>query len=328
VPRCAAALPVPWRRVAFLRASFGQQVGRAARRALSLFSDPAQLRWWTEVGFVLGFYFAYEAISDKTAGARSVAFAHARGEIAAERFLGVYHERAVQQLFLHTTWVIKASDLYYVTIHFIMPVATLLWLFFRARPHYLRWRNALAWITGISLIWFMVDPVMPPRLLPPSYGFVDTLNVIGGAGRFDAALMKNAGNLYAAMPSLHLAWAAWCACALVPLVRRGWVKALLVADPLVTIFVVVVTANHFFLDLVGGAAVLGLGVALSGLGREKISRWLAFLARPFRASGPAPVPPAPAVATSSQVPVSDADLEAANAAALSRPAGPAQAGGG
>jgi hypothetical protein len=254
----------------------------AAWRRLPWWTDASRLHWWTEVALVAGFYFVYSWISDQTSGARSTAFAHARASITAERWLGIYYERTIQHFFIGDRAIIKAADLYYVTLHFILPTVALFWLFFKARPHYIRWRNALAWTTGISMLWFMVDPVMPPRLLPASYGFVDTLNVVGGAGRFDAALMKDAGNLFAAMPSLHLAWAAWCACALVPLVRRWWVKALLVAHVLITIFVVIVTANHFFMDLIGGAIALGLGIALSAVRWGAIARWVARLADRWR----------------------------------------------
>lgn len=247
----------------------------AAWRRLPWWTDASRLHWWTEVALVAGFYFVYSWISDQTAGSRSIAFAHARAAITAERWLGIYYEQTIQHFFMGDRAIIKAADLYYVTLHFILPTVALFWLFFKARPHYIRWRNALAWTTGISMVWFMVDPVMPPRLLPASYGFVDTLNVVGGAGRFDAALMKDAGNLFAAMPSLHLAWAAWCACALMPLVRRWWVKALLVAHVLLTIFVVTVTANHFFMDLIGGAVALGLGIALSAVRWGALGRWLA-----------------------------------------------------
>ncbi|MBO0715157.1 MAG: phosphatase PAP2 family protein [Acidimicrobiales bacterium] len=254
----------------------------AAWRRLPWWTDASRLRWWTEVALVAGFYFVYSWISDQTSGARSIAFAHARATITAERWLGIYHEQTIQRFFLGDRGVIKAADLYYVSLHFILPTVALFYLFFKARPHYIRWRNALAWTTGISMVWFMVDPVMPPRLLPASYGFVDTLNVVGGAGRFDAALMKDAGNLFAAMPSLHLAWAAWCACALVPLVRRWWVKALLVAHLLATIFVVTVTANHFFMDLIGGAVALGLGIALSAVRWGAVGRVVAGLVTRWR----------------------------------------------
>ena len=71
--------------------------------------------------------------------------------------------------------------------------------------------------------------------------------------------MKDVSNQYAAMPSLHVAWSLWCACVLVPRLRHGWAKALAVLYPVVTLLAVVVTANHYFLDAVGGAVVLAVG---------------------------------------------------------------------
>jgi hypothetical protein len=109
--------------------------------------------------------------------------------------------------------------------------------------------------------------LLPPRFLPSSFGFVDTLNVIGGIGSWDSALMKDAGNLYAAMPSLHIAWALWCVFALVPVVRRRWIKALLILHPFVTLFSIIVTANHYFLDAAGGVVVFCLGLAIARLPR-------------------------------------------------------------
>jgi PAP2 superfamily len=293
-------------------------------RRLPWWTDATKLRWYTEVALVAGFYFVYSWISDQTAGARSTAFAHARAEITAERWLGIYYEQTIQHFFIHDRAIIKAADLYYVTIHFILPTVALFWLFFKARPHYIRWRNVLAWTTGISMIWFMVDPVMPPRLLPASYGYVDTLNVVGGAGRFDATLMKDAGNLFAAMPSLHLAWAAWCACALIPLVRRWWVKALLVAHVFITIFVVTVTANHFFMDLIGGAVALALGIALSAVRWGAVARGMASPVRRWRQGkehGTAPRPVVSAGATGPESPAPTVSGGTVVAASTATPGG-------
>jgi hypothetical protein len=66
-------------------------------------------------------------------------------------------------------------------------------------------------------------------------------------------------NAFAAMPSLHIGWSSWCAFAAVPVVRNRLVKALLILHPIVTMFTVVVTANHYILDGVGGLVCLGLG---------------------------------------------------------------------
>src|SRR5205807_3791568 len=104
--------------------------------------------------------------------------------------------------------------------------------------------------------------------------------------------MKDAGNLYAAMPSLHIAWALWCVFALVPIVRRRWIKALLILHPFVTLFTIVVTANHYFLDAVGGVVVFTLGVAIARLPRpaftySPLASLRRVVPRPARLDGPA-----------------------------------------
>ncbi len=226
-----------------------------------------RLRWWKEILAVVAFDVVYEWTSSKAAGAHAVAGSHGRQIVHAERTLGIFREHAIQQWFLPHRLLIEASDLFYSTVHFVLPVVTLIWLFRRFPERYIRWRNALAWMTGLGLIGFITYPLLPPRFLPSSFGFVDTLNVIGGIGSWDSALMKDAGNLYAAMPSLHIAWALWCVFALVPVVRRRWIKALLIAHPFVTLFTIIVTANHYFLDAVGGVVVFSLGVAIAQIPR-------------------------------------------------------------
>jgi hypothetical protein len=91
--------------------------------------------------------------------------------------------------------------------------------------------------------------------------------------------MRSLSNQYAAMPSLHVAWATWCALAVRPVVRRRWVRMLFFAYPLVTLFAVVVTANHYWLDGLGGLVALGLGAALT-LGFEALVSRLRHRRRP------------------------------------------------
>ena len=74
-----------------------------------------------------------------------------------------------------------------------------------------------------------------------------------------AAARAAFGNLYAAMPSLHVGWSTWSALALIPLCRRTWLKVLVGLYPFATIFAIVVTANHWILDAIGGWVVLALG---------------------------------------------------------------------
>jgi membrane-associated phospholipid phosphatase len=70
---------------------------------------------------------------------------------------------------------------------------------------------------------------------------------------------KDVSNQYAAMPSMHIGWSTWCALALLPVLRRRWTKALAVGYPLATLFCIVVTGNHYWIDGIGGLLCLGAG---------------------------------------------------------------------
>jgi hypothetical protein len=145
---------------------------------------------------------------------------------------------------------------------------------FRHFPErYQRWRNALAGTTAIALVGFALYPLLPPRLLPPSWGFVDTLRVYGSLWSFDSGAMHKISNQYAAMPSLHFGWSAWCTLVFVTTVKRPWVRVIALVYPLATTFSIVVTGNHYFLDAVGGALALGVGYCI-GIGVTNMAaRW-------------------------------------------------------
>lgn len=230
----------------------------------------SNLRWWRELLYIAGFYAVYSFIRNTGTGQDNVdqAFDHARDIIRMEQFVGLYHEETIQDWFLGARWFIKAWNIFYGSFHFVVTAGALVWCF-RARPdRYPRWRNTLALTTGLALIGFAFYPLMPPRLLPASYGYVDTLAEIGGLWSFDSGTMKAVSNQYAAMPSLHFGWSSWCVFVLWPVAgERTWARALLVAYPLATLFAIIVTANHFWLDAVGGAAVLAAGyLVASALG--------------------------------------------------------------
>ena len=227
-----------------------------------------RLRWWKEVVYVLVFYAVYSFIRNTGTGEDSVgaAFDHAKDVIRLERLVGLYHEETIQELFLSQRWFIRAWNIFYGSFHFIVTAGALVWCFRKRPDRYPLWRNTLAATTGLALIGFAFFPLMPPRLLPASYGYVDTLAEIGGLWSFDSGTMKAVSNQYAAMPSLHFGWSAWSVLVLWPAAGdRAWAKALLVAYPLATLFAIIVTANHFWLDAVGGAAVLGAGYGVASL---------------------------------------------------------------
>jgi hypothetical protein len=74
------------------------------------------------------------------------------------------------------------------------------------------------------------------------------------------------------MPSVHCAWALWCACALVPRLKHWWSRSLAVLYPALTVSVIVMTANHYLLDAVGGFIIFGIGYV--------VARWITRAGRP------------------------------------------------
>ncbi len=223
------------------------------------------LRWWKEVGLVLAFYAVYSVVRN-TQGSAVVSEARALRNalriIRWEELVGIYHEEALQQHFLAWDGFIEFWNLFYGTFHFFVTIFALVFLFRRFPVRYRRWRNTLAATTALALIGFATYPLMPPRLLPASHGYVDTLRVYGSLWSFDSGAMSKLSNQYAAMPSLHFAWAMWCTLVLVPALKSWWAKAAAIIYPVFTLFAIVVTANHFVLDAAGGLVVLGLGALI------------------------------------------------------------------
>ena len=195
----------------------------------------------------------------------------------AERWLHLPSETAVQRVFLPHPLVIQFFNLYYAVLHFPVLLGTLAWLFIWHRDRYRPVRTTVVLFTAAALLIQFV-PVAPPRLLPGT-GLVDTAlrygqSVYGAIGGFDA-------DQFSAMPSVHVGWSIIVAVAVVGALRSPW-RWLAVAYPVLTTTVVVVTANHYWLD--GIAAGLLVAVAL-GLQRAGRAARLALLTRRAPASG-------------------------------------------
>ena len=230
-------------------------------------------RWWREVLLIGAFYGLYTLVRNSR-GTRPVSVAHAftnaERVIHAERWLGIFRESAVQRWYLDNLCFIQFWNNYYAIAHFVGVIVVLIVLFFRFPLRYRLWRNTLAITTFGALIGFSVFPLTPPRLLPSGFGFVDTLQVYGGLWSFQSGPINSISNQYAAMPSLHTAWALWAALAALEMVRPWWARTLVLLFPLATIFGLVVTANHYFLDEIAGMAVLGVSYAVA----RRATPWL------------------------------------------------------
>jgi hypothetical protein len=225
-----------------------------------------------EVALVLAFYLVYTWIRNQF-GSASVsadrALQNARHIIDFEKSIGLYIEPDLHDAILGSRAFVQFWNLFYGSFHFAVTIGVLAWLFIKFPERYRQWRTVLLTTIGLSLTGFALFPVMPPRLLAncgefggcdPSAVFVDTSITYGGLWSFDSGTAVAVSNQFAAMPSLHFAWAMWCTLALWPVLRHTVTRSLMAIYPVATVYAVIVTANHYWLDVVGGAIVLGVGV--------------------------------------------------------------------
>jgi hypothetical protein len=176
-----------------------------------------------------------------------------------ERALRLPSEYAVQHLVIAHGWLIKAANCYYAYVHFPATGAALVWLYVRRPERYVPTRRLLAWLTAAALAVHLLFPLAPPRMLG-DVGMVDTGHLFGPAV-YGSPASDTLTNQYAAMPSLHVAWALAVAIALVGATTSRW-RWLWLAHPAFTVLVVVVTGNHYWLDAIVASALLGVVAAV------------------------------------------------------------------
>ncbi|MFN8015950.1 MAG: phosphatase PAP2 family protein [Acidimicrobiia bacterium] len=216
-----------------------------------------------EVIIIGALYSVYTYTRNVSETSPSNAFHNAKKIIRLEEFLSIYIEKDIHKFFLNSEWIIIFANYYYGTLHFIVTIFALLYVFSKDPVRYPKVRNTIVFTTLTALAGFLTFPLMPPRLLPKSYGFVDTLAKYPTFWSFNSKELAAVSNQFAAMPSVHIAWSTWCVFALLPYIKKTWLKVLLYAYPLVTFFVIVVTSNHYILDAVGGWIVLSVGYLVS-----------------------------------------------------------------
>ena len=212
-----------------------------------------------EILLVVVLFLAYKIGRLAADGHVSEALANAQHVWSLERALHLPGEHGLQQLFVHHEWLIKAANCYYAYVHFPATAAALIWLYVRRRDRYLPTRRLLAWLTAASLVVHLVFPLAPPRMLA-AVGMVDTGRLFGPEV-YGSPSSDTLTNQYAAMPSLHVGWALAVAIALIGATRSRW-RWLWLAHPAITLLVVVVTGNHYWLDAIVATALLGVVAAL------------------------------------------------------------------
>ena len=200
-----------------------------------------------ETALIAALYAVWQLIGTLAVTSTDGAFARARWIDSVERDLHLPSEASVQHLVTGSSLLTQAANVYYATMHFGVLFVFLLWLFVRHRDSYAPVRNTLA-LTTLACLLIQLLPVAPPRLLS---GFVDTAERYGQSVY---SLGFGADEL-SAMPSVHVAWAVLVGWYAVRIGRSAW-RWLGAAHAVVTVLVVVVTANHWWADGAVAVAVL------------------------------------------------------------------------
>src|SRR5205823_186656 len=138
---------------------------------------------------------------------------------------------------------------------------------------------------AIALVGYTVFPTAPPRFMP-EWGFIDSVADLTGVKVSNTGGSLTAMfNPYAAVPSMHVAFAMMIGWPLARLVRTPALRVAWLVYPFLMTFVIVVTANHFIVDALLGA--LTAGAAAFGamwLARMRPDAWRFSSARVVRVS--------------------------------------------
>ena len=217
-------------------------------------------RWWVEALLIVWLAWVYDATTNLAPLRVQTALAHGRGVLNVEQWLGIDPERSLDHwLAAHHTLGLVVSD-YYDNAHFVVTFALLGWLWWARADIYRPLRNILLLCNVLAFVVFWRFPVAPPRMLG---GFTDVVASSGALGSWHghSGLASHANEL-AALPSLHLAWAAWCTLAVWQATRRVWARVLASVYPFLTTFAVISTGNHFVLDVLAGLLTFAASVAI------------------------------------------------------------------
>jgi PAP2 superfamily protein len=203
---------------------------------------------------------AYELTRGLSEGSVLPAFAHARDVVSLERSLGVFNELDVQRWALHRHWALEIADFTYFHAHFVITVAFMFWLYLRRNEHYYFIRNAVFVADAIALVGFTVFPTAPPRMLT-DLGFTDTLDRYASISNYSGPVAALA-NPFAAVPSIHTCYALIIGVSCFFLVRHRALGFTWLFYPVLIVFSIVATGNHFWTDAFLGACLAA--IALSG----------------------------------------------------------------
>ncbi|WP_406511991.1 phosphatase PAP2 family protein [Streptomyces sp. NBC_00161] len=241
----------------------GNQTRPGDQRAhLSRLRVPRRPRIWFEIVLIGVSYWTYSLIRNAVPEQKADALANADRLWGLERTLGIAVEQSVNHAVNSVTWLVVGMNYYYATLHFIVTIGVLVWIYRFHPGRYAATRLVLFATTGVALVGYYFFPLAPPRLMN-GQSFVDTVLVHHTWGSMASGNLKHMSNQYAAMPSMHIGWSLWCGLTIFAVASAPWARILGLLYPTATLVVIVATANHFWLDAVGGMLCLAFGYTVS-----------------------------------------------------------------
>ncbi|MEU9303508.1 phosphatase PAP2 family protein [Streptomyces sp. NPDC048269] len=232
------------------------------RTLMTRLRSPRRPRIWFEIVLIAVSYWTYSLIRNAVPEQKTAALANADWIWSAERTLGIAVEQSVNHAVNSVTWLVVGMNYYYATLHFVVTIGVLVWIYRFHPGRYAATRLVLFATTGVALVGYYCYPLAPPRLMNGQH-FVDTVLVHHTWGSMASGNLKHMSNQYAAMPSMHIGWSLWCGLTIFAVASAPWARMLGLLYPAATLVVIVATANHFWLDAVGGMLCLTFGYTLS-----------------------------------------------------------------
>jgi len=231
---------------------------------------------WGDAGKQLSLFvlaeLSYESVRGIADTERASAMANGANVISFEKSTHTLFEPNLQQALIDHRWIIDAANFMYMNSHFVVTTAFLVWLYLFRNPSFYFVRNMFLVAMGLALVGYALLPTAPPRLFPEE-GFIDTITDFAQVNH-DSGLVKLFINPYAAIPSMHCAFALMVGVSGAMISRHTLTRVFWCVYPAVVFFVVVITGNHFWVDAAAGALVAALaGVAAWQLARVRPAVW-------------------------------------------------------
>lgn len=221
----------------------------------------------------------FDALNNLAPVQQSLAVSDGHSVLDLERSIGLDPEHALNSWLTQHHALSEIVVFWYENVHIVVTLLVFAWLWWRREDSFGVMRATLVVVNLIALAVFWSFPVAPPRML--TGGYVDLVSSVHGLPVWQLGATALHSNQLCSLPSLHIAWATWCAIAVWQLSSRRLLRAVAVVYPFVTTFAVMATANHYLADAVSGAAItFCVYFLLSRLSVLRDSGWTPARSRP------------------------------------------------